>query len=174
MLKHGIKTNIYIVGGAAIALSMNNARVTTDIDANFSSPEIIAELQPLINEVAKEEGLTGHWLNDSFKAILGYFRKDDEPKTVFLGTNLVAAVASPQFVLSLKLAARRKKDIADIVAITKKLGLKSREELLSITKRFFMADLDAAAHQRIEIEEFIDQLIEEGLLQFPESRQSNL
>jgi BioD-like phosphotransacetylase family protein len=76
-------------------------------------------------------------------------------------------VASPDFVLALKLAAKREKDVDDVVLLVNRLGIKTRKELIDVVKRYFNADLSAAAYQREQIEKFIDQILEEGLLEFP-------
>jgi hypothetical protein len=100
--------------------------------------------------------------------VLSYFREDDEPKTLFVGKNLTIQVASPEYVLAMKLAARREKDVRDVVLLVNKLGIASRKELIEAVGRYFKADFSAAAYQRQLIEEFIDLIIEERLLEFPD------
>jgi hypothetical protein len=164
MCEAGVEANIFVVGGAAVALTLNERRVTSDIDGKYENPE----LAPLIHAIAQEEGLSSQWLNHGINTVLSYFREDDEPKTLFVGKNLTIQVASPEYVLAMKLAARRDKDVRDVVLLVNKLGIASREELMEVVKRYFKADLSAAAHQRQLIEEFIDLIIEEKLLEFPD------
>ncbi|MDR1184338.1 MAG: hypothetical protein LBK67_06030 [Coriobacteriales bacterium] len=165
MHEAGVEASIFVVGGAAVALTLNERRVTNDIDGKYENPE----LDPLIHAMAQEEGLSSQWLNHSINTVLSYFREDDEPKTLFVGKNLTIQVASPEYVLAMKLAARREKDVRDVVLLVNKLGIASREELIKVVMRYFKADLSAVAHQRQLIEEFIDLIIEERLLEFPDS-----
>ncbi|MDR1358747.1 MAG: hypothetical protein LBJ48_05285 [Coriobacteriales bacterium] len=161
MFEAGVEASIFVVGGAAVALTLNERRVTSDIDGKYENPE----LDPLIHAVAWEEGLSPQWLNHGINTVLSYFREDDEPKTLFVGKNLTIQVASPEYVLAMKLAARREKDVRDVVLLVNKLGIASREELIEVVRRYFKADLSVVAYQRQLIEEFIDLVIEEGLLE---------
>jgi hypothetical protein len=164
MAARGLEANIYVVGGAAIALTINEERVTSDIDGVY----ININLDDAIREVGEEEGLSDHWMNGSVTSALTYFKKDDEPKTIFNGQCLSIQVASPDYVLAMKLAARRQKDIDDIVMLVEKLGIRNRKQLIAAVTRYFNADLSAAAWQRKQIDEFIDLIIEEHLLEFPD------
>jgi hypothetical protein len=155
----GIEANIYVVGGAAIALTIAGERVTNDIDGYYEN----YDLDPIIKAVAKDEDLPESWLNHSINATLAYFKKDDEPKTVYVGKSLTIQVASPGYVLAMKLAARREKDIEDVLLIMRESGIETREELVCAVQRYFNADLSAAAHQRRMVEEFIDLIFEEHM-----------
>ena len=95
---------------------------------------------------------------------MGYFKKDTGPKTIFSGRNLQIQVASPEYILAMKLAARRDKDVEDIALLGHELGIKTRDELIEAVKHYFNADLSAAAYQRQKIEEFMDLIIEDGSL----------
>jgi hypothetical protein len=162
MFDNKVETSMFVVGGAAIALTLSDRRTTTDIDAQYENPLI----DSLIAEVALEEELPPSWLNHGVAAVMGYFKKDVSPKTIFSGRALQIQVASPEYVLAMKLAARRDKDIGDIILLSQKLGIKTRKELINAVKRFFNADLSAAAYQRQQIEEFLDLIIEDGRLSF--------
>jgi hypothetical protein len=118
--------------------------------------------------VAREEGLGPDWLNHSVTSVLSYFKKDTGSKTIFTGKKLCIIAAAPDFVLAMKLASHREKDSDDVVFLVNELGLKSRKELIGVAKRYFNADLSAAVWQRQKIEEYIDLLLEEGALAFPD------
>lgn len=160
MLDRGVEASIFVVGGAAIALTIDDRRATTDIDAQYENPL----LDSLISQVALEEGLPPSWLNHGVIAVMGYFKKDTGPKTIFSGRNLQIQVASPEYILAMKLAARRDKDVEDIALLGHELGIKTRDELIEAVKHYFNADLSAAAYQRQKIEEFMDLIIEDGSL----------
>lgn len=162
MSETGAKVNMYVVGGAAIALSLENERVTSDIDAVYDDTVVDA----YVKRIALEEELPSDWLNHSVQAVLSYFNKDTDPKTIFTGSSISIQSASPEFVLAMKLASRREKDIDDIVLLTHELGIISKNELIKAVQRYFKADLTAAAYQRQQIENFIDMIMEERLLSF--------
>jgi hypothetical protein len=157
MFAQGIKATLYVVGGAALALTINGERVTTDIDGRYENPLI----DTLAMEVARDEGLDSHWLNHSVNAAFSYFKKDAEAVTVFNGKCLTIQAASPPYLLAMKLAARREKDIDDILLLIQELGLSSKDEVMQTVGRYFNADLSAASYQRQQIEEFLDLVIEE-------------
>ena len=162
MFSKGINATIFVVGGAAIALTIDNQRFTTDIDGQYENHLI----DSLAKVVAQEEQLPENWLNHSINVVMSYFRKDTEPRTVFNGKSLSIQAASPQFVLAMKLASRREKDIDDIVMLIGELGLKGKNDIIQVVNKYFKADLSAAAWQREQIDEFLDLIIEEGKLEF--------
>jgi hypothetical protein len=154
MFEVGIEATAFVVGGAAIALSVNDLRVTTDIDAKYEQPALDA----LIQSVAHEEDLPPDWLNNTIHATLVYFKDDASPKTVFNGKMLSIQTASPEYLLAMKLAARRPKDEDDILLLAKTLGLKTKDDIIAVADKYFKADLSASAWQRTQMEEFLDTL----------------
>jgi hypothetical protein len=98
MFAAGLEVCLYVVGGAAIALTLSDSRVTHDIDAKYESPELDA----LIAEVAVEEDIQSDWLNHSVAHVLGYFKKDVESKTIYVGKKLAIQVATPEMLLAMK------------------------------------------------------------------------
>ncbi|MDR3307977.1 MAG: hypothetical protein LBS58_03665, partial [Coriobacteriales bacterium] len=93
-----MEADVFVVGGAAIALTVNDSRVTSDIDSKYENPN----LDPLIYEIAAEEGLSTNWMNHSVTSVLSYFKKDTGTKTIFAERNLRIHVASPEYVLAMK------------------------------------------------------------------------
>jgi hypothetical protein len=162
MSAKGVEATIFVVGGAALALTVSGERVTTDVDGQYEDYSI----DELAKAVAQEEHLPEHWLNHSINVTMGYFKKDTDPLTVFNGKCLSIQAASPQFILAMKLASRREKDTDDIVMLIHELGLTDKNDIIQIVNKYFMADLSAAAWQRQQIDEFLDLIIEEGRLEF--------
>ena len=59
-----LQLNLCIYGGCAMMLAYDRKRITRDIDAVFHpSSKII----PLIQQVAKEQGLPDDWINDDVR-----------------------------------------------------------------------------------------------------------
>jgi hypothetical protein len=58
----GIEGEMYVVGGAAVALAFDARRSTRDIDAVF---EPKTEIYTAAAEMAEERGLPEGWLNDA-------------------------------------------------------------------------------------------------------------
>jgi hypothetical protein len=156
MYESGVEATVFVVGGAAIALSVNDLRVTTDIDARYD----VSTLDSIIKGMADDEGLPADWLNNSINSTLVYFNDDEAPRTIFSGKMLSIQSASPEYILAMKLAARRPKDVDDIILLLKELGLKNRKDILKVVGKYFKADFSAAAWQRRQIEEFLDAIIE--------------
>lgn len=63
----GIEGEMYVVGGAAIALAFDEPRSTRDIDAVFEPKTVIYEIA---GKLAEERGLPDGWLNDAVKGFL--------------------------------------------------------------------------------------------------------
>lgn len=65
--RRGVTGEMYIVGGAAIALAYDERRSTRDLDAVFEPKAVIYEAAA---EVAERLGLPPGWLNDAVKGFL--------------------------------------------------------------------------------------------------------
>jgi len=58
----GLSADMYVVGGAAIALAFDERRATRDIDAVFVPK---SEVYEAAARVAEDRGLADGWLNDA-------------------------------------------------------------------------------------------------------------
>src|SRR5689334_2061133 len=63
--RRGVAASIYIVGGAAIALTYDTGRRTKDVDADLTPED---EVLKAAVAVAESEGLPPTWLNNDAKA----------------------------------------------------------------------------------------------------------
>jgi hypothetical protein len=106
----GAAADIYLVGGAAIAVEFDSRRSTTDIDAVYKPEQTVQELA---TDMAAELGLDPRWLNNAARAYIPD-GEDLEAAEVAIANNLMLRVASPRFLLAMKLAAGRDRDIPDI------------------------------------------------------------
>ena len=124
----GVRGEIFVVGGAAIALAYDARRATRDVDAVWAPT---AEIRSAARRVADAEGLEPDWLNDAAKA----FMPGGDPNRigVYEGANLSVAAASPRFLLAMKiLSARGDRDLADIKLLYPLVGLKTADEGLDL------------------------------------------
>lgn len=131
LLRRGLSGDLYIVGGAAMALAYDLRRTTRDVDAVFSPK---AEIYDEARAVGQERGLDGEWLNDSVKGLLHGPDPYDTPVIELPG--LRCQVASPEVLLALKvLAHRQDADAHDVEVLVGLLGMTTAEEVLDHAER---------------------------------------
>lgn len=124
LARTGTRADVFVVGGAAMAIAYDARRATVDVDAVFVPS---AEVRLAASRVAERLGLPGDWLNDGAKA---FVPGDDPGRTrVFEGPNLQVSAASPRFLLAMKLlAARVERDQDDIRSLYRLCGFTTAEE----------------------------------------------
>jgi len=146
----GIKGEMYLVGGAAIAIAYDERRSTRDVDAVFEPKLAIYEAA---GEIAQAEGLPVGWLNDAVK---GFLAGDDPAATPVLDEpGLRVSAASPRILLALKVLAHRVgEDEEDLKLLARELALRTADEVLAVAEEVFGDRLDAAA--RFFVEELFD------------------
>ncbi|WP_344294968.1 DUF6036 family nucleotidyltransferase [Agromyces neolithicus] len=121
----------YIVGGAAIAIILGSRRSTEDIDGLFSNVSLVLEIA---DEMAHERGIPQHWLNSRIEPFMptGVSTADTEAESITLG-GLTVRLASPRWLLAMKMAAGRLKDREDIVDLIRLLDIHSADEIVDWT-----------------------------------------
>ncbi len=97
-----IRGEVFVVGGAAMALAYDARRATVDVDAIFA-PAV--EVRNAAARVAERMELDKDWLNDGAKAFMP--GSDADRIGVFEGEHLSVAAASPRYLLAMKLLASR-------------------------------------------------------------------
>ncbi len=129
----GVRGQIFIVGGAAMALAYSTRRVTKDIDAVFEPKSSIYEAAA---KVAEELGLPDDWLNDAAK---GFMPGEDQHARLLPDIEgIEITTASPQYLLAMKLMAMRfGEDDEDIEVLVEECGLKSAQEVLDLLERLY-------------------------------------
>jgi hypothetical protein len=111
----GVAASVYVVGGAAIALSVQDGRRTQDIDVLASSSVVLEEAAAL----ARSEGLPPHWLNQAAQSWIPAPDEIVETRSPGLSVHL----APPEHLLAMKLVAMRRQDMPDIVALASRIGM---------------------------------------------------
>ena len=130
--RRGATADVYVVGGAAIALSFDAARTTRDLDAVFTPP---SEVRAAAADVATEFGLADDWLNDAVKGFVPPGR-DAGQRVLFESEHLRVCVASAEHLLAMKIAASRvEQDRGDLELLLRELGLTSVDEAIAVATR---------------------------------------
>ncbi len=146
LAQRGVSGELYIVGGAAIALAFDERRATRDIDAVFEPKAVIyAEAGAMATELDLPEG----WLNDGVKGFL--VGPDPEARVVLETPGLRCATASPRMLLALKVLAHRSgEDDDDLRLLAAALELDRASQILAVVEAVFPGRLDVAARFYVE------------------------
>lgn len=131
--RRGVRAELFVVGGAAMALAYSRSRITKDIDAIFEPKATVYEAAQV---VAEELGMPQDWLNDAVKA----FAPGDDPdrRVVFSTPALEVSAASPRYLLAMKIfSARVGVDAEDIKVLYKELGFTRAEQGLDLVEQMY-------------------------------------
>lgn len=118
----GVRASIYVVGGAAIAMTVVDTRRTVDVDAVASEVAVMEEARLL----ADAEGIPTTWLNGDAGGWVPPRPADAVAPPERLG--LTVYYAPRDHLLAMKLIAARPQDKPDIIALSLALGLGDRAE----------------------------------------------
>jgi uncharacterized nucleotidyltransferase DUF6036 len=144
--QRGVSAEMYVVGGAAIALAFDERRSTRDIDAVFEPKAVVYEAAA---SVAQQRNLPAGWLNDAVKGFLA--GPDPAAAPVLDLPGLRCLTASPETLLALKVLAHRVgEDEGDLRLLAAELGLTNAEDVLAVAERTFGDRLDPAARFFVE------------------------
>lgn len=98
----GESGELFLVGGAALALGYEAREATRDVDARFEPKAVIYEAAM---RIAERHGMRTDWLNDAMK---GFLHGDDLDRRVVIDhPALRVFVASPTYLLAMKLLSAR-------------------------------------------------------------------
>lgn len=149
----GIQGDLFLVGGAAMALAYDGRRFTQDVDAIFEPKMRIYELAV---DIARDLDLPLDWLNDGVKAFLV---EDPKVGPVFDFNGLRVQAASPELMLALKVrAARLGEDDEDLRSLVDLLGLASVDDVLELA-----AGIIGERHLTPRSQFFVQQVLQDDL-----------
>ena len=132
---HDERASLFVVGGAAMSLAFDDRRSTNDVDAAF---EPSAAVRRAASSVAARRELSEDWLNDGAKGFMP--GNDSAAKIIFERPSLRVEIASPEYLLAMKvMSARVEQDTDDILILYRILGLRTVEEGLDIASRHYGA-----------------------------------
>jgi predicted nucleotidyltransferase len=133
LVRRGVVADLYIFGGAAMALVYDSRRATRDIDAVFHPHGVVVEEARL---VAEELGLPQWWLNEQASAYIAP-GGDVAASRVFDHPGLRVSAASPEHLLAMKTLAARRRDADDIRVLVRHLGLTTVAQVLAVCADVF-------------------------------------
>ncbi len=133
LARRGVVADVFVVGGAAMALAYDATRVTRDVDATFMPHGIVIEEA---RHVADDLGLPSWWLNEQASVYIS--GKDDPGKRrVFDHPGLRVMAASPAHIFAMKALAARTRDIDDLRVLADIIGVESADQALQACADFY-------------------------------------
>jgi Nucleotidyltransferase of unknown function (DUF6036) len=148
LARRGMVADIYVFGGAAMALAYDARRATRDIDAVFQPHGIVLDEA---RAVADDLGLPQWWLNEQASAYVAPGGDPAAPR-VFDHPGLRVSAASPEHLLAMKVLAARRRDSDDIRFLVKYLGLTTVDEVLALCADIF-PDEEVPGRARLVLED---------------------
>jgi predicted nucleotidyltransferase len=133
LVRRGVVADVFVVGGAAMALAYDATRVTRDVDSLFVPHGVVLEEA---GNVAQDLGLPAWWLNEQASV---YISGKDDPgrRRVFDHPGLRVTAASPRHIFALKALAARTRDVDDLRLLASIIEVDSAETALRICAEFF-------------------------------------
>jgi hypothetical protein len=132
---HGVKAELYLVGGAVMTLVYDARPATKDIDAMFKPQEVV---RSAARRVALRNRLDEGWLNDAAKGFLS--SNGDFSRYADL-THLRVYVPSAEYLFAMKAMAMRLgpefADEDDVRFLGRWLNLKSSEQALAVVGKYY-------------------------------------
>lgn len=127
-LHRGVRVELFIVGGAAMAIGYDSKRSTADLDAIFVPTSEVRAITESVAANHPELALDASWLNDGVKAFL----PGADPNAVILydRPNLSVSIASARYLFILKAIAAREVDDGDLRTLWPLTGFNSASEAL--------------------------------------------
>ena len=133
LVRRGVVADLFVIGGAAMAMAYDATRVTRDVDAMFVPHGVVVEES---RAVADELGLPPWWLNEQASVYVS--GKDDPGKRrVFDHPGLRVMAASPHHIFAMKALAARTRDVDDLRSLAALTGVDSVEGALRLCRDFY-------------------------------------
>lgn len=156
----GINSDIYVVGGAALALNYFDRDATVDIDARVNKWDL---LRPIVEEIAEEYNWGPDWFNVAATQFVPSLGKEAEWIKLYSSGGVNVYVASAEVLLMMKLAAsRRGRDYRDSELLMATTGLTNRKQLEDLFEAYFPGDVLPAKATRM-----LDDIYNRGISQAP-------
>ncbi len=144
----GVRAELFVVGGAAMALAYNTRRMTADVDAVFEPKQVVYDAARRIAD--RHPDLPEDWLNDGVKGFLP--GPDHNARAVLDIAGIAVSTASPEYLLALKVQASRIDRDADDIRLLAGLcdpPARTAEDVLEIAERIVGAQRLSAKAQYV-------------------------
>ena len=151
--RRGVVGDVYVIGGAAMALAYEARRATRDIDAVFLPHGLV------LNEahgLAAELGLPRWWLKEQASVYVAPGGDPQAPLS-FDHPGLRVSTASPEHLLAMKAMAARRRDVEDLRLLVGVLGLKAPAEVVALCARVF-PDQALPDRARLVLEDLFEEI----------------
>ena len=133
LARRSVVADVFVVGGAAMALAYDAARVTRDVDAVFKPHGIVLEEA---RKVADDLGLP-YWRLNGQASVYISGKEDASKRRVFDHPGLRVMAASPAHVFAMEASAARTRDIDDLRLLAGIIGVESAGTALRICGDFY-------------------------------------
>jgi predicted nucleotidyltransferase len=133
LVRRGVVADLFVVGGAAMALAYDAQRVTRDVDATFVPHGVVLEEA---RNVAEAMGLPPWWLNEQASSYVSA-QHDAGKREVFDHPGIRVMAASPEHVFAMKAFAARTRDEEDLRALAEIIGVATIKAAVDMCERFF-------------------------------------
>jgi hypothetical protein len=148
LARRGVEVEVYLVGGAAMALHLGRDELTPGIDGIFvPKEEVFAEAKAM----AGEYGLDPQWVNSAFVAFMSFSPKDDIDAVVIDLRGHKVTIASKRVLLAMKIAASRPKDYTDTNRLILDLGINDANEIVDLALSVFGEGNMTVSEDRAEV-----------------------
>lgn len=129
----GERADLFLVGGAAMALAYSTRRLTRDLDAVFEPKTVVYEAA---RRVGERHDLAEGWLNDAVKSFLP--GEDPNATLLFEKPGISVRVASPRYLFAMKaIAARADRDAQDLQTLYRLADFGSVDEALESVEEVY-------------------------------------
>lgn len=149
LAESGDYAELYVIGGGAIALTLDDDRLTYDLDAVIKGRsggrqvESARAVRDAAGQISDEFGLPFDWLNDmaDFAGFVPAAR-DDEAQVLIETETLKVVAAGPTHLLAMKVIAAREKDVDDLRLLAQHLGVNSAPAALAAAQSVLGDDVE--------------------------------
>jgi predicted nucleotidyltransferase len=131
LVRRGVVADLFVVGGAAMALAYNANRVTRDVDATFVPHGVVIEEA---RNVAEAMGLPPWWLNEQASTYVST-QRDDGRREVFDHPGIRVMAASAEHVFAKKAFAARSRDEDDLRTLANLLHTTTVDSTLGLCEQ---------------------------------------
>ena len=155
----GVRSNIYIVGGAAIVYHVERGSLTADVDALLApGPSFDAA----VRRVAQANRWDETWLNDAVKMWESHYTTEDDWQLHISRGDVPVLIAKPPLLLAMKLrAGRGHRDLYDISLLLEVCGVTSMKAAEAVFDRYCPTEVIAPKAMSLLQLRFIESAVEE-------------